>query len=276
MNIPAIQVKDLSFRYPQEPKNVLSQLDLAFSRGERVAIVGKNGAGKTTLAKMISGLLKPTTGQVLLEGTPLRYKRHEALPHPFKVCYIFQNPDDQIFQSTVEREICYPEKTLTDKKYFSEIVHLCGLEAQLETHPYNLPWSQRKFVTIASILMQRPDCIILDEPTAGQDHQGLLRLETILEYLAKNGTTVLMISHDVEFVAKNFARVIALADSTVLANCSVQEFFYDFPLVERAHLLPPFVPQLIKDSGAKMPRLLTLGELTAYLEVNTANPQATI
>lgn len=233
-----IVLDHVSFRYPN---GFLANedLNLTISQEEQVAIIGQNGAGKTTAVKLMNGLNKPTEGTVLING--MDTKEYTTAQIAKYVGYVFQNPDDQIFNQTVYDEIAYmPKYYKFDEKEVcrrvDEAVEIMRIREFLKSNPYEIPYTIRKFVTIASILVVRPKYIILDEPTAGQDLGGIKILEELLEYLRKEKIGVITITHDMEFVADNFKRVIAMANKHIIADGTAKEIFSQDRVIEESKI----------------------------------------
>jgi energy-coupling factor transport system ATP-binding protein len=239
----AIELIDVSFAYPGGFVAV-EGLNMAFEKGESVAIIGQNGAGKTTTVKMMNNLYQPTTGAVLVNGESTRCFTTAQVAR--KVGYVFQNPDDQIFQSEVGKEVAYSSKVNKvppdeAKKWFDIAIELTGLGAALDENPYNLPLSVRKFVTIASVIALNPEVVILDEPTAGQDLMGLRLLANAIRTLKGFGKTVITITHDMDFVVENFERVIVMANKRKVADGNVKDIFWNAETMERSALKQPAI-----------------------------------
>jgi energy-coupling factor transport system ATP-binding protein len=236
-----ISFQGVSYRYPGGFPAV-EALNLEIDRGENCAVVGQNGAGKTTMAKLCNRLLCPGEGNVFVDGKNTR--DHTTAGISRIAGYVFQNPDDQIFHSTVEKEVAFgprmmklpPERT---RALVEDALALTGLAGEREENPYNLPLSVRKFVTIASIIAMDTRVMILDEPTAGQDPRGNRLLADIIAALRRQGKTLITISHDMDFVAENFSRVIVMADRRIVADGSPEEVFWNFPALEKARLRQP-------------------------------------
>jgi energy-coupling factor transport system ATP-binding protein len=242
----AIRFEHVSFAYDHNFVAV-DDISLIIQAGEKVAIIGQNGAGKTTTVKMMNGLLRPKSGKIFVFGEDAFKKTTATLSK--KVGYVFQNPGDQIFNQTVYSEIAYSLKYLKiDKEEVERRVNaaaqMCYLSDELQTNPYDLPFSIRKFVTIASVVAMDADVVILDEPTAGQDLLGLLHQKEIIRQLHQLGKTVITISHDMEFVIENFDRIIVMADKKIIGDANKREIFWDFDLLDKAALKQPVVAQL--------------------------------
>jgi energy-coupling factor transport system ATP-binding protein len=242
----AIKFEHVSFAYDNGFVAV-DDISLTIEAGEKVAIIGQNGAGKTTTVKMMNGLLRPKSGKIFVFGEDASKKTTATLSK--KVGYVFQNPGDQIFNQTVYSEIAYSLKYLKiDKEEIDRRVNaaakMCYLSDELQTNPYDLPFSIRKFVTIASVVAMDADVVVLDEPTAGQDLLGLTYQKEIIEQLHQIGKTVITISHDMEFVIENFDRILVMADKKIIGDADKREIFWNFELLDKAALKQPVVAQL--------------------------------
>ena len=247
----SIELINASFSYPG---GFLANenLNLVIEPGERVAIVGQNGAGKTTAVKMMNGLHKPTAGDVLVDGK--NTKEYTTAQIARTVGYVFQNPDDQIFNQSVRAEIEYMPRyfkrsAAETRRRVERAVALAGLEDYMGKNPFDIPYPIRKFVTIAAVLATEPKYVIFDEPTAGQDRRGTQILETMMDELQKEGIAVVTITHDMEFVARNFDRVVAMAHRNILADGTAAELFGNDQVVNEARIRRPQLAQLALDLG---------------------------
>lgn len=241
-----LTLNNVTFNYPNG-FTAVENVSMSFEKGESVAIIGQNGAGKTTTVKMMNGLLKPTQGDVMIDG--LNTKDYTTAQISKKVGYVFQNPDDQIFHDNVKSEIRFGPKNLgfseeKIEKNVRKAAELTGIVPFLDIHPYNLPYSLKKFVTIASVIAMDPGTIILDEPTAGQDSLAIKKLGSIINSLVNEGKTIITITHDMEFVVNNFERVIVMANKRVVADRNKQEIFWDLDILEEAMLKQPHISRL--------------------------------
>lgn len=241
-----VAIRDVTFAYPNGFV-AIDGINIEIEKGENVAIVGQNGAGKTTTVKMCNGLLRPTEGVVLIGN--MNTKDYTTAQISRRVGYVFQNPDDQIFHSSVYDEVVFgpkmmklPEEQI--KTLVEYALRVTGMDAFKDENPYNLPLSTRKFVTIASIIAMDTEVMIFDEPTAGQDLEGNKRLANILKELHENGKTVITISHDMEFVVSNFDRVIVMANKKVVTSGSPKDVFWNFPALTEAMLKQPYISKL--------------------------------
>ena len=243
-----LHLNNVSFSYP-DGTVALEDLSISILAGERVAIIGQNGAGKTTTVKLMNGLLKPTNGSVFVGEWDT--KKYTTAQVSRKVGYVFQNPDDQIFHNNVESEVRFGPKNMGFKpervdELASWAMKTCGILEYAQENPYNLPFSLRKFVTIASVIAMDSDVIILDEPTAGQDRSGLQVLGELLQVLENKGKTVVTITHDMEFVTDFFERIIVMANNQLIADDIAERIFYDREVLEKCMLKPPAVALMAK------------------------------
>lgn len=246
-----IELKQASFRYPN---GFLANedLNLIVKKGERVAIVGQNGAGKTTAVKMMNGLHKPCQGDVFVDGK--NTKDYTTAQIAKDVGYVFQNPDDQIFNQSVYAEIAYMPKyyKLSEeeiKKRVSEAAITMKIERFLDKNPFEIPYVIRKFVTIAAILATQPKYIILDEPTAGQDLNGIRILSELLDILQEREIGVITITHDMEFVADNFERVVAMANKHIIADGTAREVFSREDVLKQSKIKKTQIGEIASEVG---------------------------
>lgn len=215
-----IAVDDLIHRYPAGPEAVRG-LTLSIEAGTATAIVGQNGSGKTTLVKHFNGLLRPTAGRVLIADTDTSGVPVDRLART--VGFVFQNPDDQLFNRSVEREVAFGPRNIgidepTLGRLVTQALGATGLDAAAATNPYDLSISERKLVALASVLAMDPAIVVLDEPTTGQDSPGVARVGAIVDALRAAGRTVVAITHDVEFAAEHFGRIVVMRQGTVVAD----------------------------------------------------------
>jgi energy-coupling factor transporter ATP-binding protein EcfA2 len=216
----SVAIEDLAHRYVNGPEAV-SGVTLTIEPGEAVAILGQNGSGKTTLAKHLNGLLRPAAGRVLLDGDPTTGRSVAELAAT--VGFVFQNPDDQLFERSVEREIAFGPRNLGLSA--AEIAPLVtasldavGLADQRAMNPYDLDLSRRKLVALAGVLAMDPAMLVLDEPTTGQDPDGVARVGAIVEAFRAAGRSVVAITHDMEFAARHFTRIVVMRAGQVVAD----------------------------------------------------------
>mgnify|MGYP000704594072 CR=1 FL=1 len=249
-----IEVEDVYYTYPNGVE-ALRGVSLRVREGEFVAIMGQNGAGKTTLVKHFNGLLKPTRGRVLIDGVETRGVSVARLAR--KVGFVFQNPDHQLFCETVEKEVAFALKNFgfdeeTTRKRVDWALNILDLTEYRDVSPFMLSGGERKRVALASVLAWDPEVLILDEPTIGQDYRQKERLMNFIMQLNAQGKTVIIVTHDVEFVAECKPRVILMAEGRILADGDPHKVLTDLNLLERASLTPPEASQILeglKDVG---------------------------
>lgn len=262
-----VTIKNVSFSYPNGHK-AIEDINMTFQQGESVSIIGQNGAGKTTLVKTINGLLKPTAGEIIVDNW--NTKDYTTAQMSKKVGYVFQNPDDQIFHNDVYSEIEFGPKNLKlseeqIKNNVNKSAELTGMTPFLEDNPYDLPFSVRKFVTIASVIAMDTKVVILDEPTAGQDLFGMKQIANIIKELKKQGKTVITITHDMEFTVDNFERVIVMANRKKIADDNVRSIFWDLDILDKAMLKQPHISRLVNSSSLDA-KVLKIPELVEKLK----------
>ncbi len=241
-----IEVKDLHFTYPTGVE-ALRGINLTVDDGEFLAVMGQNGAGKTTLVKHFNGLLKPTEGEILVDSVSTRDVSVAQLART--VGFVFQNPDHQLFSETVEEEIAFALrnfgfKEAVIKKQVDWALNLLDVSQYRKTSPFMLSGGERKRVALASILAWDPKVIILDEPTIGQDHQQKEKLMQFILQLNAQKKTVVIVTHDVEFVAECNPRVILMSQGKILAEGIAEEILTNQKLVAQASIIPPQITQI--------------------------------
>lgn len=241
-----IQIDNLHFTYPSGVE-ALRGVSLILEPGEQVAIVGQNGAGKTTLVRHLNGLLQPTQGTVRI-GDWLTTKTSVA-KLATRVGYVFQNPDDQLFKGTVREEVKFGPANLglapaQIEAQVDEALALLELSDKSEVNPYDLTPTWRKRVAIAAILAMDTPIIVLDEPTTGQDHRSVQHLAGLIQRLRERGKTIIAISHDIDFVAENFERVIVMGQGQVLLDGPAATVFAQEEILGSTHVQPPQLARL--------------------------------
>ena len=248
-----IQIKDLRYTYPTGLE-ALKGITLTIDSGEQVAIVGQNGAGKTTLVRHFNGLLKPTSGSVSIGEWETT--KHSTAKLASRVGYVFQNPDEQLFSRDVLTEVAFGPRNLGyEKSKIDELVKralsLTELSDKTETNPYDLSPTWRKMVALASIIAMDTPIVIFDEPTTGQDAANVSRIAHVIAELKKEGKTVITITHDIDFCAENFERVIALSKGEVLLDGPAHEVLGEEEILAQTYVDPPQLTRLGKVLGLK-------------------------
>lgn len=226
-----IRCEGLTFDYPDGTR-ALDGIDLEIGAGERVAITGRNGSGKSTLARHWNGLLRPSTGRVLLDGASTERRRVAELART--VGLVFQDPGSQLFERTCRAEVAFGARNVGLRGEALEAavegaLGAVGLADAAGTNPYDLGLAARKLLAIGSLLAMRTPVVVIDEPTPGQDAHGLGLLRSIVANLASEGRTVVAISHDPQFIAESFERVLVLEGGRVVADGSPGEMLRALP-----------------------------------------------
>jgi energy-coupling factor transport system ATP-binding protein len=212
-------------------------------------MVGQNGSGKSTLVRHFNGLLRATEGQVEVAGREVGRRHVAELARIVGIA--FQNPDRQIFSGRVQSEVAFGARNLgLDQAEVAarvtEALATVGLADAAETNPYDLGYSRRKLLALASILAMHTPVVILDEPTTGQDARGVARLRGIVAALAVEGRTVVAVSHDMRFVAEMFERVVVMRAGTIVADGTPAETFAEaaWPTLASTYLEPPLAARV--------------------------------
>ena len=244
-----ISIQNVTFHYPDGP-DVLQGANLEIQDGEFVAIMGENGAGKTTLVKMFNGLLKPDKGTITVDGIDTRKKSVAQLSRD--VGLIFQNPDNQLFAETVSHELAFSLRNFgfsedVIEKRVTSVLNTLDLERYEKSSPFVLSGGERKRVALAAILVWDPKHVIMDEPTIGQDYLQKDRLRNFIMQLVSQGKTVVIVTHDVEFVAECKPRVVLLSHGKVIGDGSATAILTNSSLVQQASLVLPQISTLMKN-----------------------------
>jgi energy-coupling factor transport system ATP-binding protein len=246
--VTRLALEGVGFVYPDGTR-ALSEVNLSVTNGEVVAIVGQNGSGKSTLVRQLDGLLRPTEGRVLHDGVDISAMRVATLAATVGV--VFQNPDRQIFAGRVRAEVEFGPRILgrapsVVTESATAALTAVGLEAFADANPYDLGFSRRKLLTLASVLAMDTPVVVLDEPTTGQDARGVARIQGVVESIAAAGRTVIAISHDMRFVAETFLRVVVMSAGRVVLDGSPAEVFAEdaWPTLAATYLEPPLAARV--------------------------------
>lgn len=248
-----IEINDLHFTYPAGVQ-ALRGISLVIESGEQVAIVGQNGAGKTTLVRHFNGLLQPTSGEVIISDWDTR--KHSVAKLAARVGYVFQNPDEQLFSRDVKTEVAFGPRNLgfsaeQVQGQVDEALAMTELTDKTETNPYDLSPTWRKMVAIASVVAMDTPIIIFDEPTTGQDAVNIARIANVIKTLKERGKTVITITHDIDFCAENFERVIAMSQGKILLDGKANDVFCQEKILATTYVDPPQLARLGKKLGLK-------------------------
>ncbi len=226
-NVNVVYGEDTTFK-----KVALDNINIGFPKGMTTGIIGHTGSGKSTLASLMNGLIKPTSGEILLEGKNIWEKPKEMIKIRSRVGLVFQYPEYQLFDETVEADIAFGPKNMglspeEIQKRVKLAADFCGLsKRELQRSPFELSGGQKRRAAIAGVLAMQPEIIVLDEPAAGLDPKGKEEiLGGLAEYKKTYGATLLIISHSMEDVAKYADRILVMKKGKVYMEGSVEEIF---------------------------------------------------
>jgi energy-coupling factor transport system ATP-binding protein len=242
---------------------VLHGVDLDIAAGEFVAVVGANGAGKTTLAQAIAGVVRPPRGSVTVEG--LDVHRTDARTLASRIGFVFQNPEHQFVADSVFDELAHglrmrrlPREEV--KRRVDELLARFGLTHAAHAHPFLLSGGQKRRLSVGTALVGGAGILVLDEPTFGQDRARADELLSLLRELQRAGTTIVVVTHDMQLVADYADRAVVVADGRILAAAPTGDVFADDDLLERAGLRPPPLRRALRGL-TQYPSLSTLSRL---------------
>ena len=263
---PILKAEELRYIYPTYHVEALRGIDLSIREGEFIAILGQNGSGKTTLAKHFNGLLKPTSGRMLVQNKPTAEYSHRELSR--WVGYVFQNPDHQIFARTVAEEVGFGLKMQgeipkTIEKRVAEVLEVVGLQGYEQKVPFALTKGERQRVAVASVLAAQPQVIILDEPTTGLDYRHQRNMMEMLKRLNRYGHTIIIITHSMWVAAEYANRTIVMKDGFILSDGPTRTVFADEARLTEASLYPPSLVRLSNWLGTEA---LTVQEMVKELK----------
>ncbi len=240
---PAIVLEGVVFTYPSGVR-ALDGIDLQVAAGESVGIIGQNGSGKSTLVRHLDGLLRPDTGRVEVNGVDVAGRHVAEIAR--EVGLAFQDPDRQVFAGRVRAEVAFGPRNLgmrgpTLDRAVADALAAVGLADAADVNPYDLGYSRRKLLAMASVLAMRTPIVILDEPTTGQDLRGVASVQALVRVLVAEGRTVLAVSHDLRFVAETFARVVVMRAGRIVLDGTPADVFAEaaWPVLASTNLEPP-------------------------------------
>lgn len=250
----ALEFKNVSVVYGEGSpfcKAALNNITTSFPKGKITGIIGHTGSGKSTLASLTNGLLKPTSGEILLDGESIWAKPKEMIKIRSRVGLVFQYPEYQLFDETVEDDIAFGPKNmkLSDEEIKSRVklaAEFCGLsEKELKRSPFELSGGQKRRAAIAGVLAMRPEVLVLDEPAAGLDPKGREEiLSGLVEYKNTYGATLLIISHSMEDIAKYADEILVMKDGEIYMQGGVEEIFMQAERLFDAKLDLPQITKL--------------------------------
>ena len=275
---PILEVKNLTYIYsagtPFEHK-ALDDISLSVERGEFIGIIGHTGSGKSTLMQQLNGLLKPTSGTVLLDGQDIWSDKKLTRQARFRVGLVFQYPEYQLFEETVYKDIAFGPKNMglspeeVDRRV-REAAGFVGLtEQQLEVSPFDLSGGQKRRVAIAGVIAMEPEVLILDEPTAGLDPVGRSEiLGNIQSYRKAKNATIMMVSHSMEDVARLTDRLLVMNGSKLAMDAPPAQVFTHAEELTQMGLNIPQVTQVfleLKKLGLDVKNVYTIEQAAAEI-----------
>ena len=251
-----LSTENLSFTYP-DGTQALKNINIEIEKGEKVAIIGPNGAGKSTLFSHFNGLTEPTSGYVKIEGKPISFEKDELLKVRQKVGIVFQDPNDQLFAPTVKEDIAFGPMNLglsydEVEKRVEDALKMVGMENYEDKTPHHLSGGQQKRIAIAGIIAMKPELMILDEPTAGLDPDGVEKVLNIMNQLNEEGMTLIISSHDIDMISKYADKIFVLYNGEIIESGNKNKIFSDMELLKKAHLRTPITTEILynlKESG---------------------------
>ena len=276
---PILEVKNLNYIYskgtPFEHR-ALDNVNFSVNRGEFIGIIGHTGSGKSTLMQQLNGLLKPTSGSVLLDGQDIWADKKLTRQARFRVGLVFQYPEYQLFEETVYKDIAFGPRNMGLKaeeidRRVREAASFVGLtEKQLEVSPFDLSGGQKRRVAIAGVIAMEPEVLILDEPTAGLDPIGRAEILANIEaYRKAKNATVMMVSHSMEDVARLTDRLLVMNGSHLAMDGTPAEVFTHAEELVEMGLNIPQVTQVflhLRKMGVPVENVYTIDQAVAEIK----------
>lgn len=269
-----LELKNLSYVYgtgtPFE-KTAVNNLSLSIEKGEFIGIMGHTGSGKSTLVQMLNGLMKPTSGQVLLDGEDIWANPKDIRKIRFKVGMVFQYPEYQLFEETVAKDIAFGPTNMGKsgaelEKAVNDAARFTGLKDELlEKSPFDLSGGEKRRAAIAGVIAMNPEVLVLDEPTAGLDPMGRdVLLSQIVQYHKERKNTVILVSHSMEDIARVADKIIVMNKSNLVMFDKTKEVFSKGRELEKIGLQVPQITKImleLREKGFKVPEgILTVDE----------------
>ena len=259
----SIETKQLNLSFGD--MRVLNDINVSIEDGEFIGVMGRTGCGKTSFMQLLAGLIRPTGGEVLIDGENIFASRYDRKKLRRKLGFVFQFPEVQLFETTVERDVTFALKhsglsRIKMRERAVESLAAVGFvgESILEQSPLSLSGGQRRRIAVAGVLAQKPKILILDEPLAGLDPTARREFLLLLRRLNReDGTTILMISHNADALAENCSRILVLDEGHLLSDGTPQEVFFDADALRARHLDVSFArqtAQLLQKGGFDVPQ----------------------
>ena len=245
-----IETKDITYEYPDGTK-ALENVNFVAEEGKIVALLGPNGAGKSTLFLHFNGILRPSSGSVVIDGETVSYDKKDLMRIRQKVGIVFQNPDDQLFAPTVLEDVAFGPMNMGLSKEevesrVKEALFRVSMEGFEKKPPHHLSGGQKKRIAIAGILAMKPKIMVLDEPTSGLDPKGASQILRLLYQLNKEGMTIVISTHDVDLVPLYASRVYIISEGKIIKEGTAPEVFEDVKTIRGANLRLPRIAHLME------------------------------
>jgi cobalt/nickel transport system ATP-binding protein len=268
MNI--IETKNISYHYPDGTK-ALEKVNFQVEEGKIVALLGPNGAGKSTLFLHFNGILKPSSGIILVDGSEIKYDKKNLMSVRQKIGIVFQNPDDQLFAPTVMEDVAFGPMNIglsheEVELRVKEALKKVSMEGVEKKPPHHLSGGEKKKVAIAGILAMQPKIMVLDEPTSGLDPKGASQIMSLLYELNREGMTIIISTHDVDMVPLYASNMYIISKGKIIKKGSPPEVFEDVKTIREANLRLPRIAHLMEilekndELPFTKPYPLTIGE----------------
>ncbi|SCG85251.1 ATP-binding cassette domain-containing protein [Methanobacterium congolense] len=268
MNV--IETQDIVYEYPDGTK-ALENVNFKVDEGKIVALLGPNGAGKSTLFLHFNGILKPSSGKILFNGSPVDYNKKNLMKLRQNVGIVFQNPDDQLFAPTVMEDVAFGPMNIglskeEIEKRVKDSLKRVGMEGFEKKPPHHLSGGQKKRVAIAGILAMDPKIMVLDEPTSGLDPKGASQIMRLLYELNEDGMTIIISTHDVDLVPLYASTVYIISHGNIIKEGNPRTVFGDVETIRKANLRLPRIAHLMEILNKEdhvsfgKPYPLTIGE----------------
>ena len=269
-----LELKNLSYVYGTGTtfeKTAVNNLSLSIEKGEFIGIMGHTGSGKSTLVQMLNGLMKPTSGQVLLDGEDIWANPKDIRKIRFKVGMVFQYPEYQLFEETVAKDIAFGPTNMGKsgaelEKAVNDAARFTGLKDELlEKSPFDLSGGEKRRAAIAGVIAMNPEVLVLDEPTAGLDPMGRdVLLSQIVQYHKERKDTVILVSHSMEDIARVADKIIVMNKSNLVMFDKTKEVFSKGRELEKIGLRVPQITKImleLREKGFNVPEgILTVDE----------------
>jgi energy-coupling factor transport system ATP-binding protein len=283
----SLKLEQVFYRYSgvaASREDVLKGISLELGANECVAIVGPSGSGKTTLIQHFTGLLRPSSGRVTFNGQNIWVRSFRQVELRKKIGLVFQFPEAQLCEETVEKDIAFGPKNFGLPPVDIEERVLAAMQAVdlppdyfRHRSPFRISEGEKRRVAIAGVLAMQPDMLVFDEPTAGLDPHGVQRFTGMIKRLLKAGKAVVVVTHNMDFVADVADRVVVLARGEMLFAGTPAKLFSNPAMVRQADLEPPAVLQTLQEWDESLPvemrTMLSYEQLVDHLKLHLRNPQ---